>query len=497
MTVNFTRGLSNWTTGTATATNGSATVSFTGANLIAADPSDASVNIYVAGEGDMFIVDGIGAVPIKSVDSASQVTLDYPWPYATQTNHAYRIRRYNEVKTGEVAKHIQAAQTIGQDSNPFVTVAADDGVARVKLRESGGAVQIAVGAAGAADASLKAGLSVDPSSGVVSFPKGMIQNNPGFRNRIINGNFDIWQRGTSFSVSAGAYPYIADRWIVTIPSGATATASRIAAPSGFLGKYALNIALTAMPAGSYTQFMQRCEARTLRDLEAKNCVASFDINASTSAGSLSGSLIVYSNATEDDGGFSSLRANLSFTVPTGSGRVSVPLSAAQMTGIKNGAGFVVRIAQNTAQGDVSVSLGAVQFEADPSGAGKANPFEFRPLAIELAMCQRYCEKSFPQGVSPAQNAGIAGSEMAMSNGGGAYSRFNVRFRVEKRATPTVTLYNPSAANAEARNASAAADCSSTALETNGSTGFVVQTVSPSGSNAGQQLAIHWLAESEL
>ena len=76
--MNFDRGLSNWTAGTATIAGGSRTVTFASANLIAADPPNSAVNVYAAGEGDMFIVDNVGAVPIKSVDSASQVTLDYP-----------------------------------------------------------------------------------------------------------------------------------------------------------------------------------------------------------------------------------------------------------------------------------------------------------------------------------------------------------------------------------------------------------------------------------
>src|SRR5210317_2024163 len=47
----------------------------------------------------------------------------------------------------------------------------------------------------------------------------------GIKNRIINGNFDIWQRGTSFSVTASTNIYTADRWRF-VGAGFTGTLTR-------------------------------------------------------------------------------------------------------------------------------------------------------------------------------------------------------------------------------------------------------------------------------
>lgn len=47
----------------------------------------------------------------------------------------------------------------------------------------------------------------------------------GFRNAIINGNFDIWQRGTSFSAT-DSETYICDRWLYYKDVGGTLDITR-------------------------------------------------------------------------------------------------------------------------------------------------------------------------------------------------------------------------------------------------------------------------------
>ena len=77
------------------------------------------------------------------------------------------------------------------------------------------------------------------------------------------------------------------------------------------------------------------------------------------------------------------------------------------------------------------------------------PFEFRPFATELSLCQRYYEKSFPVSVAPVVN--YAAEALFLPTAATSTSWYmvgHIPFKVPKRATNgTVALYNPYNSNA--------------------------------------------------
>lgn len=96
---------------------------------------------------------------------------------------------------------------------------------------------------------------------------------------------------------------------------------------------------------------------------------------------------------------------------------------------------------------------------------------YKPADIqkELAKAQRYYEKTFNQGVVVQQNigslTGALASDFAYANAAGVIGVWH--YAVAKRAAPTVTTYNPAAANANWRRSDNGAD-------TNQSTGTSAQ-----------------------
>jgi hypothetical protein len=80
----------------------------------------------------------------------------------------------------------------------------------------------------------------------------------------------------------------------------------------------------------------------------------------------------------------------------------------------------------------------------------ATPFQHASFASELARAQRYYAKSFPLGTRPAQNAGTTGALTAWStclaSGTCGATGLFWQFPQTMRATPTLTTYDPSAAD---------------------------------------------------
>jgi hypothetical protein len=135
----------------------------------------------------------------------------------------------------------------------------------------------------------------------------------------------------------------------------------------------------------------------------------------------------------------------------------------------------------------------------------ATSFDYRPYGTELALCQRYYEKSFAIGVAPsAANATNLICQFNNSGGSGAgadaYTRGSVQFKVPKRSTPTVNIYSPSASGQVRylRNTGATVDGAASISGATDSGFFVSCSFSGSGSNSDiRSFAFEYTSEIEL
>lgn len=95
----------------------------------------------------------------------------------------------------------------------------------------------------------------------------------------------------------------------------------------------------------------------------------------------------------------------------------------------------------------------------------ATEFVSRDPGDELGLINRSYWKTFPILTTPATNAGTSGAMRWSAQAAGAVGQFSPSFSHPVRmrtASPTITIYNPSAANNEVRD-SVAGDCSASAI----------------------------------
>jgi len=128
----------------------------------------------------------------------------------------------------------------------------------------------------------------------------------------------------------------------------------------------------------------------------------------------------------------------------------------------------------------------------------ATPFERRQYSQELALCQRYYFKTFDSGVAVAQNVGGSTGEWRFALFGGGVGLFtSIPYKVSMRTQPTITTYNPSAANAQVRNASTGTDCTLTAPNGASADHATIFCNSDAGAVGGQAGLIHITADARL
>jgi len=350
-------------------------------------------------------------------------------------------------------------------------------------------------------------------------------NGINFRNRIINGDMRIDQRnaGASVTVSSNNSAWSADRFRFDSPADQSMTFQQQTSvvPPGFT--YALKV--TAGTATSNTNN----QPALCHFIEGYNTA---DFNSGTaSAKTITLSFQVYSSLTgtfgvcfENNAGnrayIASYTINIANTWETKTITITCDTSGTwNTTNLRGmsvffdlGYGTNFSAAASSAWANLSSVrglTGGVKLAANTGATwyitgvqlevgSVATPFERRPYGMELALCQRYYAKSFLQGTAPAQNVGsFAGATRIISVNPSTRVLMDVYLPVVMRAAPTVTFFNPSAANAQARDASASADCSSTGIYTVGDRNFVISTIGSGSSTQGNGLSVHWTANIEL
>jgi hypothetical protein len=220
-----------------------------------------------------------------------------------------------------------------------------------------------------------------------------------FRNKLINGNFDIWQRGTSQTISGYGS---ADRWVCS-NAESTKTASRQAFDLGQMDvpgnpKYFMRHVVTSV-AGSGNQVHMYQNIEGVSTLAGKTATLSFWAKADSNKNIAVEFAQVFGTGGSPSSAITAIESQLislssSWTKYTVT--VNIPSISGKTLGSDGnnhagvifwfdaGSNFNVRAA-NLGQQSGTFDIAQVQIE---EGA-VATPFEQRPIGVELGLCQRY------------------------------------------------------------------------------------------------------------
>lgn len=322
------------------------------------------------------------------------------------------------------------------------------------------------------------------------------------KNYIQNSNFDINQRyGASGSANGvnSVYTNILDRWginfngtgpVVNVSQQAF-TAGQTAVP--YEPTYFMRVnQTTAGTSSTFVSWTQRIE--DVRTLAGQWSTLSFWAKADASR-----SIQIIFRQSFGSGGSANVDSTpVTISLTTTWQLFSLSYFFPSVSGKTIGAGSYIYagwqlVTMNTLQ---IIDIASVQFEAGQS----VSTYTKKPLAEELRDCQRYYEKSFNAGIAVAQNtASLVGASISAVPLAGATTYFIATrtFAVPKRTTPTITYYNPSAANAFARNTTRNTDATTTTTTGAGENSFGIQITGLAAWTVGDTVCVHYSADAEL
>lgn len=265
---------------------------------------------------------------------------------------------------------------------------------------------------------------------------------------------DQRNNGAAFVDSTGASAYVVDRWQVITRTGATITSQRATSGAGSSRRHLAVTITSAKTPASADQFRvaQAIEGLNVADLWigtvlAKTVTLSFETCHSVT-GTFSGALFN-----------SAFNRSFVFTYTQNSANtwesksVTIPLDTTGTWATDNTAGLFVSfdygsglnyqtatvgswqagllLRSSSATTLVSTTGAIFRLQAVQLEVGSvATPFEHRPYGTELALCQRYYERSFVTARFASAGVGLTTINTP------------INFAVTKRAAPTITFATP-------------------------------------------------------
>jgi hypothetical protein len=308
------------------------------------------------------------------------------------------------------------------------------------------------------------------TNAVITAQQGSTQSDAGFKNRVINGDMRIDQRNVGAAVTTilQSQRFSVDRWSHYGDVSARLTLQQsTSAPSGFTNS--LLATVIATDATGPQQFIQQIiEGYNIADFgwgtpAATTVSLSFWVRSNLS-GQFGGSLQNYNTSRSYPFAYTITAANTwEYKTVTIAPDTVGPWQTANNHGVRLlfelGAGYQKTTAGAWVSSNTTSSLGStnlcatlgatwqvtgVQLETGSAATG----FDYRFYGTELAMCQRYFEKSFNDVTAPTNGPNTTSFStedglVTLIANNGAFGGGLITFKVTKRTTPGMTAFGNS------------------------------------------------------
>lgn len=330
----------------------------------------------------------------------------------------------------------------------------------------------------------------------------------GRKNLIINGNFDIWQRGTS---TTSSITYLADRWeYVSSPDGGTTNSSSTDRQTFALGqtdvpgnpKYYSRIAGNITGGGGTESLIYRQKVENVSTGSGGMVALSIYMKASSArtvnidlvqnfGTGGSPSATVYTNIGQ---------ASLTTSFQKFTFVISAPSVSGKTLGTNDDDFVEVAIVHQAAAGSSytttssstsSIDVSTSQFEIGSIATG----FEQRSIGEEQALCEDYYTKSYQADLAPGSISTVGSSYLKMQSSVLITAAMFVEFKRKMRASPTVAIYSPTTgAVGKLSGGGADRDAIGSGI---GQNGFRIGTSGSVSWTANDDVFAHYTADAEL